>query len=190
MPPITPVPIACRAFAPAPVEMASGSHAEDERERRHQDRPQAEPRRVDDGVAERAALLLLGDRELDDQDRVLGRQANDGDQADLEDRCRSAGRAATRPGSRRARRAARRAARRPESTSSRRARRGRGTRPRSTARAAASPRCPTGFPGTTGRSSRSRTRRGDRFCTMFVIASIASPELRPGACEPTISIAE
>ena len=57
--------------------------AEDECERRHQNRPQPDARRFDRGVHDRQPLLpqLLG--ELDDQDRVLRREANQHHQTDL-----------------------------------------------------------------------------------------------------------
>src|SRR5580700_9379174 len=50
--------------------------AEDEGERGHQDRPQPQPRRLDRGLPARAALVLELAGEFDDQDGVLGRQAD------------------------------------------------------------------------------------------------------------------
>ena len=87
-----------------------------------------------------AVEVLLG--ELDDQDRVLRREADGREQADLEVDVVRRARAATSRAPRRARRAARRAAPRPGSTSSRRAPRGTGTRRSSTARRAAAPATP------------------------------------------------
>ena len=57
--------------------------AEDEGERRHQDRPQPQPRRLDRRRPAVAApvLELLG--KLDDQDRVLGGEADEHDEAHL-----------------------------------------------------------------------------------------------------------
>ena len=57
--------------------------AEDERERGHQDRPQAQPAGFDGGRHACPALVLELARELDDQDGVLGRQADEHDEADL-----------------------------------------------------------------------------------------------------------
>src|SRR3546814_7342868 len=59
-------------------------HAHDEGERGHQDRTEAQARGLDHRLAQRPAELALLDRELDDQDRVLRRQADHRDQADLE----------------------------------------------------------------------------------------------------------
>ena len=58
-------------------------HAEDERQRRHEDRPQADAAGLERRIHDRLALLaqLLG--ELDDQDRVLGGEADQHHQADL-----------------------------------------------------------------------------------------------------------
>ncbi len=83
MPPATAVPTELRAPAPAPGRKCQRQHAEDERERRHQNRPQPDPRRLDRRVDDRLALLaqLLG--ELDNQDRVLRRQADQHDESYL-----------------------------------------------------------------------------------------------------------
>ena len=84
MPPITPVPMARWLAEPAPLASDQRQHAQDEGHRGHHDRPEAQvrgfQRRLDRALALR--LQVLG--ELDDQDRVLRRQADDGDQADLE----------------------------------------------------------------------------------------------------------
>src|SRR5256714_620665 len=60
-------------------------HAENERERGHHDGPQPQPAGFDRGgeFVHAALLLLLG--ELDDQDGVLGREADQDDEADLRD---------------------------------------------------------------------------------------------------------
>ena len=59
-------------------------HAEDERERRHEDRPQSFARRLDRRLANPHAVRAQLVGEFDDQDRVLRRQTDDGDQPDLE----------------------------------------------------------------------------------------------------------
>ena len=83
MPKNTAVPSDWRISAPAPVAMASGTHAEDEGEGGHQDRPQPRARRLDGGLEAVGALLLGLAGELDDQDGVLGGQADQHDEADL-----------------------------------------------------------------------------------------------------------
>ena len=83
MPVNTVMPIDLRALAPAPVASTSGSDAEDEGERGHQDRPEPRPRRLDRGFDDRLALGAQFARELDDQDRVLGRQRDQQHEADL-----------------------------------------------------------------------------------------------------------
>src|SRR5947207_1164499 len=60
-------------------------HAQDERERGHQDRPEAEPARLDGGREAVLALLLLLLRELDDEHGVLRGQPDQRDEADLRD---------------------------------------------------------------------------------------------------------
>ena len=59
-------------------------HAEDERHRSHQDRPEAQPRRLDRGSGWAQALVGLQHRELHDQNCVLGGQPQQCHQADLE----------------------------------------------------------------------------------------------------------
>ena len=83
MPQNTPVPITFCAPAPAPLACISGTTPEDEGEGRHQDRPEAQAGRLERGLLERHAAIVLRLGELDDQDRVLGRQADQHDQADL-----------------------------------------------------------------------------------------------------------
>src|SRR5450756_1224493 len=56
---------------------------EDEREGRHEDGAKAELRALKRGLDEVFALLELRFREFDDQDRVLGREADEDDEADL-----------------------------------------------------------------------------------------------------------
>ena len=56
MPPITPVPIECRLAAPAPELNGERQHAEDERERGHDDRPEAQARALDRRLGERHAF--------------------------------------------------------------------------------------------------------------------------------------
>jgi nitric oxide reductase activation protein len=83
MPPITPVPMARWLAEPAPAGDGQRQHAQHEGHRGHDDRAEAQvrgfQRRLDHALALR--LQVLG--ELDDQDGVLGRQADDGDQAHL-----------------------------------------------------------------------------------------------------------
>ena len=66
---------------------ALGDHqrhdAEDEGERGHQDRPQPQPAGLEGRLAPRHARLLALLGELDDQDRVLARQADQDHEADL-----------------------------------------------------------------------------------------------------------
>ncbi len=85
IPPMTPVPMEWRLLAEAPVAMASGTHAEHEGEGGHDDGPQPQPGRLRRGVEQGHALLAVQlDGELDDQDGVLGRQPDQGQQPDLE----------------------------------------------------------------------------------------------------------
>src|ERR1700737_2720037 len=58
--------------------------ADDEGQRRHQDRAEAQYRSFEYGVAERLALRLPGDGKLHDENRVLRRQPDHRDHADLE----------------------------------------------------------------------------------------------------------
>ena len=84
MPPMTPVPIECRAPAPAPVEIASGStprmNASDVI-RIGRKRSRAASIAAADA---RHPFLVLEHRELDDQDRVLRGEAEQRHEADLE----------------------------------------------------------------------------------------------------------
>ena len=83
MPPTMAVPTEWRPYAPAPVAKTERQHAEDEGERGHQDGPEAELRGFDGGVDDDRPCFakLLG--ELDDQDGVLGGQADEHDETDL-----------------------------------------------------------------------------------------------------------
>ena len=84
-------------------------HAEDERERRHQDGAEADARGMDRGVLDRLALLAQGLRELDHENRVLAREADEHHQADLAEHVVLRGRAAIARAARRTPRAAPRA---------------------------------------------------------------------------------
>ena len=57
---------------------------EDERERGHEDWPETQPGGLDRGGRGGEALVFLQHRVLDDQDRVLRRQAEQRHQPDLE----------------------------------------------------------------------------------------------------------
>ena len=83
MPPATEVPTELRAPAPAPVATASGSTPRMKANDVIRIGPQPDAAGLDRGVEDRQAALaqLLG--ELDDQDRVLGREADQHDEADL-----------------------------------------------------------------------------------------------------------
>ena len=84
MPKKTATPSAWRISAPAPLAKASGRDAEDEGEGGHQDRPQPGAAGLRGGLVPLEAVLQLAlAGELDDQDGVLGRQADQHDQADL-----------------------------------------------------------------------------------------------------------
>ena len=67
-----------------PARDRQRQHAEAEGQRRHDDRAQAQLRALDRRLDEAHALLEVRLRELHDQDRVLRRQAEHGEQADLE----------------------------------------------------------------------------------------------------------
>ena len=73
--------------APRQLRGAGGHHqrqqAEDEGERRHHHRPEPQPRALGRGLEQRHALLALLLGELDDQDAVLGCEADQHHHADL-----------------------------------------------------------------------------------------------------------
>ena len=83
MPPNTAVPTEWRPGLAGALRGDERQHAEDERERGHQNRTEPDPRGFDRGLRNRQPALaqLLG--EFDDQDRVLGGKADQHDQADL-----------------------------------------------------------------------------------------------------------
>ena len=83
MPLNTAVPSDCRISAPAPDRQDQRHDAEDERERRHQDGPQPELRGMRHGVVPVLARVFPLLRELHDQDRVLAREPDQHDEADL-----------------------------------------------------------------------------------------------------------
>ena len=158
MPPITPVPIARWLAEPAPVASTSGStprmNAIEVMMIGRKRRCAACQRRLDHALALR--LQVLG--ELDDQDRVLGRQADDGDQADLEVHVVGIAAQQRAPAARRARPAAP-----PGSPTSGidqlsySAARHRNTASMREAVAGSAPARRTAFPRATGRSTRSRS---------------------------------
>ena len=76
-------PSADRLDAPGPVGENQRHRAHDGAERRHDHRPQANPRRLDDRVLELHALVAHLVDELDDQHAVLRRDADEHDDADL-----------------------------------------------------------------------------------------------------------
>ena len=84
MPAKTAVPSACRISAPGPRGDHQRHHAEDEGEGGHQDRPQPQSAGLDHGGdrSPRPSLFRLA-RELDDQDGVLGGEADQHDEPDL-----------------------------------------------------------------------------------------------------------
>ena len=157
MPPITPVPMARWLAEPAPLAMHQRQHAEDEGHRGHDDRAEAQVRRLQRRFDHALALRLQVLGELDDQDRVLRRQADDGDQADLEVHVVRHSRAAASPAARPARPAAPPGSPPAGSTSSRTARPGTGTPPGSRSRTGSAPARRRAFPRATGRSIRSRS---------------------------------
>ena len=83
MPPNTGVPTARRLSAPAPLGDDQRQQAEDEGEAGHHHRPEAQPRALDRRSRIDLPWLPLLDRELDDQDAVLGGERDQHDEADL-----------------------------------------------------------------------------------------------------------
>ncbi len=84
MPANTPVPSEWRLAAPAPRRDHQRRHAEDERERGHENRPEALAGRLHRRFAYAASSGPQLRGELHDQDRVLRRQTDHGDETDLE----------------------------------------------------------------------------------------------------------
>ena len=68
---------------PGPLGEDEREHAQDEGERRHQDRPQPQAGRFGRRLKARFALLVQLPGEFHDQNRVLARQSDQHDQADL-----------------------------------------------------------------------------------------------------------
>ena len=83
MPPKTVVPTEWRPFSPAPRGDDQRNDAHDEGQRRHEDGTQTDAGRFHRGVKNGHAALaeLLG--EFDDQDGVLGGEADEHDESDL-----------------------------------------------------------------------------------------------------------
>ena len=73
-----------RPALPAPDAIASGIGAHDERKRRHENRPKAQACTVECRLIDWTSALVVPLCELDDQDCVLCRQADEHDQADLD----------------------------------------------------------------------------------------------------------
>jgi rRNA maturation protein Nop10 len=70
-------------LGPGPLRDHQREHAQDEGERRHNDRPQPHPGGFHGGLEQGGTLLLLVAGELDDEDGVLGRQAHQYHEANL-----------------------------------------------------------------------------------------------------------
>ena len=83
MPPNTAVPSVRRISAPAPSDKHQRHHAQNEGERCHHDRPQPQPAGGQRGVVPAHARLPPSAGKLDDQNRVLARQADQHHEADL-----------------------------------------------------------------------------------------------------------
>ena len=58
-------------------------HTEQEREGRHQDRPESQPGSLKGGVVKASSLFMSPLRELDDKDGIFGRETDEHDEADL-----------------------------------------------------------------------------------------------------------
>ena len=83
IPPITVEPRIRRATAPEPLANQNGRQPEDERERSHQDRAQAQSRAFERGVEQRFAFFVFVLGEFDDQNRIFRGQTDEHDQTDL-----------------------------------------------------------------------------------------------------------
>ena len=163
-------------------------HAEHEGDRGHQDRAESQAAGFQRGIDQVMSLVLQVAGKLDDQDRVLRRQADDDDQADLEVDVVGQAAQSTPPAPRRGYRSAPPGSPPTESTSSHTAPPDTGRRRSATSRTGTAPdcrkavlrwRCPT-------IRSRSRAAVGPRFLPS---PPCASPVLRPGAGLPEIFIA-
>ena len=77
------MPSGLRSSEPVPLSMRQRQRAEQRGERRHHDGPEAQQRRLDDGIARRQAARALGlEREVDHHDGVLLDDAHQQDDAD------------------------------------------------------------------------------------------------------------
>ena len=83
MPPITVVPMIWRATAPGAAGHPQRHATQNERERSHQNRPQTKPGSFERGIRQRLSFFVFVLGELDDQNRVLCRQADEHHQSDL-----------------------------------------------------------------------------------------------------------
>ena len=84
VPPIMPVPIATRLLAPAPVAIASGVTPGDKRQRGHDNRTQTRLGGPQGGARQGVAFGDFGFGKLDNQNGVLRRQTDGGQQRHLE----------------------------------------------------------------------------------------------------------
>ncbi len=83
IPPITVVPMICRATAPAPLAVHSGTQPRMNAKRRHQNWPQAKPGSFERGVRQGLSLFVLVFGKFNNQNRVLCRQPDEHDQSNL-----------------------------------------------------------------------------------------------------------
>ena len=83
MPPMTMVPSTWRETAPAPLASPQRNAAEDKGECGHEDGPEPQSRPGERGVKQRFAGFVFGLGELDDEDGVFGRKADQHNEADL-----------------------------------------------------------------------------------------------------------
>ena len=83
MPKNTAIPIALAHLRAGAAGDDQRQDAQDEREGRHQDRTEPQPCSLHDRLHRPLALGLQLAGELDDQDRILGGQADENDEADL-----------------------------------------------------------------------------------------------------------
>jgi hypothetical protein len=83
MPPATAMPSGARASPPAPRPNAIGTMPAIVEDCRHEDGPEARDRGLTRGCDEVLALLAELVGELDDEDRILGHEADQHDESDL-----------------------------------------------------------------------------------------------------------